>query len=70
MAPFVCGDTGSVRDLDHIIWKVRLTVLLQLVHWKLRASDTWTVLDEEDVKGEAARRLSRIQGTSALKVQM
>lgn len=60
MAPFVCGDTGSMRDLDHIIWEIRLTILLQLVHWKLRACDTWTLALEESAREEADRRLARV----------
>ena len=56
----MCGDTGSLRDLQHIIWEVRLTVLLQLVHWKLRAADTWTLEWTGVAADEVERRLSRV----------
>ncbi len=56
----MCGDTGSLRDLDHIIWRMRLTVVLQLAHWKLRANDVWTVEPEKEAaRAEVERRLAR-----------
>jgi hypothetical protein len=43
VAPFVGGDTGSIRDLEHVLWNVRLTIIIQLTHWKLRGDGVWTV---------------------------
>ncbi len=42
VAPFVI-QSGSIRDLDYVIWEVPLTVLLQLYHWTLRKEQVWTV---------------------------
>ncbi|MEQ1862643.1 MAG: hypothetical protein ABMA13_22210 [Chthoniobacteraceae bacterium] len=47
MAPFVCGENGSIRDLDHVTWHVRFTVLMQLIHCRLRGRDVWTLAPGE-----------------------
>lgn len=59
VAPFVCGDAGSLRDLHHALWEVRLTVILMLYHWKLRAMGAWTVPLPPPVAGDADRLLAR-----------
>lgn len=55
------SDSGSIRDLDYVIWEVRLTVLLQLVHWKLRANNVWTVLPEPAPEERLARAFARMK---------
>lgn len=42
-APFVCGESGSLRDLDFILWEFPMTILAQLVHVKLRQHGVWTI---------------------------
>ena len=68
MAPFFCGQTGgSLRDLDFVLWEMRLTVLLQLCHWKLRAADVWTVPPGEPSDALAQRGFQQL---ATARVQM
>ncbi len=39
----MCGENGSIRDLEHVVWEVALGILAQLVHVKLRAQNVWTI---------------------------
>lgn len=60
VASFVVGETGSIKDLEHALWEVRYTVLLQLRHWKHRALDVWTVEPAEPAALEAERVFNRL----------
>jgi hypothetical protein len=55
VAPFVCGEGGSLRDFDFVLWEMALATLLQLYHWKLRAADIWTIEPAAPVTLQAQR---------------
>ena len=60
-APLICGESGSVRDLDHVIWGMRASVVMALIHYKLRAAGCWTVEPGESAGAVAARLTSAAQ---------
>ena len=63
IASFVTDQSGSLREIHHVLWEIRYTVLLQLRHWKLRALDVWTVEDtdpHESAAEEAERQFARL----------
>jgi hypothetical protein len=62
VAPFVCGENGSIRDLHHVQWEVRLTVLMQLIHCRLRARDVWTV--SEDASAGLIHRAAAVMASA------
>jgi hypothetical protein len=61
----VCGESGSLRDLEYVTWHVSVSVLQQMAHWKLRASGVWTVeparLQEQSDTARAALTRQRVQ---------
>ena len=34
---------AGLRDFEFIVWEMRYTVMRQIVHYRLRANDVWTV---------------------------
>lgn len=63
IAAFVTDQSGSLREIEHALWQVRYTVLLQLRHWKLRSLDVWTVEDAgpaESAAAETERQFARL----------
>jgi hypothetical protein len=57
----VVGESGSIRDLEYVLWEVRVTVLLAFRHWKLRALDLWTVPPSPPADQEAERLQQEIE---------
>ena len=61
----MCGESGSIRDLDYVLWEVPLSVLVQLVHVKLRARDVWTIEPLPPIAPQAQQTLARVASTNA-----
>ena len=59
----MCGENGSIRDLDHVVWEVPLGILAQLVHVKLRATGAWTVEPVPPLAPIAAQSLAAAVST-------
>lgn len=60
VASHVAGESGSLLALDHALWNIRYTVLLQLRHWKLRNLDVWTVVPAPPVAAQAEQLFARL----------
>ena len=59
VGPFVAGESGSIRDLEYVIWEVRFTVLLQARHYRMRVAGLWTVPPSAPVEAQAERLLDQ-----------
>lgn len=60
----MCGESGSIRDLEYVLWEVPLSVLVQLVHVKLRARDVWTIELLPPIAPQAQQTLARVAAAS------
>lgn len=71
IASFIAGESGSIREIEHALWEVRYTVLLQLRHWKLRSLDVWTVEESPaaSASAEAARQFAALKHHGSTRFQ-